>query len=181
MKRIIVFFETKNLKWGAYIIGFPLVVTTVIELLNVFGRKFVVPFPCALEAVECLMVVTTYFGVSLLAAEGGHVNVIIMTRNWSPAKQNFLDSMGNLFGAFIFFIWTWGAWRVAIKAISILEIRIGVFRFPIWPFRTAFAIGLSLLTIQLVINSIKFMSAALGRPLYIGGEKKPPVEDMLGI
>jgi len=47
------------------------------------------PVPCTVEAVEALMVVITYFGVSFVAAEGGHVNVPLMTQDF-PYRYRML-------------------------------------------------------------------------------------------
>ena len=173
MKRLIVTYE-KIFARGIFIIGIPLIIITIIETINAIGRKLFIPLPCTLEEVECLMVVSTYFAVSFVAAEGGHVNVPLMTLKLPLSVQTFLDSVANAFGTFIFGLWTWAAWLEAFKALRIMEIRIGVYWFPIWPFKILFAMGLTLLTIQLFINAVKFMSAALGHPIsVIMKEEKP--------
>ena len=41
-----------------------------------------------------------------------------------------------------------------------LEIRIGVYHFPIWVFKIFYALGLTLMFIQSVINAIRFISQA---------------------
>ena len=61
-----------------------------------------------------------------------------------------------------------GAWAEAIKAISILEMRIGVYRFPLWPFKTLYAVGMTFLVLQMIINTIKFMYLTSGRETYAG-------------
>jgi len=164
MERIIAIYE-KIFMRGIFVVGIPLIIITVIESINAIGRKLFMPLPCALESVESLMVISTYFGVSFVAKEGGHVNITMMTQRLPLSVQTFLDAVANLLGAFIFGIWTWGAWLRAFKALMIMEIRIGVFRFPIWPFKILFAIGLTMLTIQLIINTIKFVMMALSHPI----------------
>jgi TRAP-type mannitol/chloroaromatic compound transport system permease small subunit len=59
-----------------------------------------------------------------------------------------------------------GAWAQFVKSYRIMEIRTGVYRFPIWPFRLFFAVGLTMLTIQLIINAIKLTHVALGHTNY---------------
>ena len=49
-----------------------------------------------------------------------------------------------------------------------MEMRIGVYRFPLWPFKTLYAVGMTFLTIQLVINTIKYIYLSSGRESYAG-------------
>jgi len=176
MERLIVNFE-KIYARGFLFIGIPIVIITVIESLNAVGRKLLIPFPCAVESVESLMVVCTYLGVSAVAAEGGHVNVILMTRKLPQSVQTFIDGGVNFFATCIFGIWAYAAWVEAFKSLRIWEMRIGVFNFPLYPFKIVFAIGLTMLALQLFLNGIKFITAALGHPIVkITAEEKPLLE-----
>jgi TRAP-type C4-dicarboxylate transport system permease small subunit len=142
----------------------------IIETLNTIGRKIYVPFPCAVEAVESLLVISVYFGVSAVAMEGGHINVVMLTEKLSKPIQRWLDAICNFIGAIIFGFLGYAAWLGAIKALSIMEVRIGVYRFHVWPFRIFFAIGLTMLSIQLIINVIKHINTAIGKINYAGIE-----------
>ena len=73
MEKMIMLYEGKLEKWGIFLISAPLAVMTVIEVLNAVGRKLFMPFPCALESVESLLVISVYLGVSIVALEKGHV------------------------------------------------------------------------------------------------------------
>ena len=168
MERMIMVYEERFKRIGTFIIFSPLIVMTVIECLNAIGRKLYIPFPCALEAVESLLVTSVYFGVSIVALEGGHVNVTIMTRKLPVWVQHLFDALANLFATLAFGYLMTGAWAEAIKAISILEMRIGVYRFPLWPFKTLYAVGMTFLTIQLIINTIKYIYLTAGRESYAG-------------
>jgi TRAP-type mannitol/chloroaromatic compound transport system permease small subunit len=48
----------------------------------------------------------------------------------------------------------------------------GVYRFPLWPFKTLYATGLVLLTVQLAINTVKHLALARGRDSYAGLKKE---------
>jgi len=177
METMIVFYK-RIFARGIFFIGIPIIIITILETINAVGRKLFMPVPCTVEAVEALMVVITYFGVSFVAAEGGHVNVPLMTQRLPLPVQNALDGVANLFGTFIFALWTWAVWSGALKAVRIMEVRIGVFRFPIWPFKILFAVGLTMLTIQLFINAVKFFSAALGHPFVEEIKEGKPLLEM---
>ena len=59
-----------------------------------------------------------------------------------------------------------------------MEVRIGVLRFPIWPFKILFAVGLTMLAIQLFFNGVKFLSAALGHPFIKETKEEKPLLEM---
>ena len=171
MEKIIIVYEEKFKKWGVYVISAPLIVMTIIEVLNAIGRKLFLPFPCTIEAVESLLVISVYFGVSIVALEGGHVNVTLATERFPESVKHFLDAMANFLGALTFGYLAAGAWGEAYKSFGILEMRIGVYRFPLWPFKILFAVGLTFLTIQLVFNAIKIIHLSLGHTSYAGMDK----------
>jgi TRAP-type C4-dicarboxylate transport system permease small subunit len=171
MEKFIMAYEAKFSKYGIFLISAPLVLMTIIDTLNAIGRKLFIPFPCTLEAVESLLVISVYLGVSIVASEGGHVNVTITTDKLPPSVKYGLDAFANFMAAATFTFWCVGAWREAYKAISIMEIRIGVYRFPLWPFRVFFALGITMLTFQLVINAIRFFNKALGHTDYATPKK----------
>jgi TRAP-type C4-dicarboxylate transport system permease small subunit len=171
MEKLIMRYEKSVLKWAVPVMIFPILAMSVIETLNVLGRKLYVPFPCSVELVESLLVLCVYFGVSIVAMAGGHVSITLATEKFPQSVQKFLDAFANFLGVLIFGFLACGAWAQFVKAYRILEIRTGVYRFPIWPFRLFFAVGLTMLTIQLVINMIKLTHIALGHKNYADMEK----------
>ncbi|RPJ08645.1 MAG: TRAP transporter small permease [Deltaproteobacteria bacterium] len=174
MEKFIMAYEGKFAKYGIFVISTPLFLMTLIDTLNALGRKLFMPFPCCLEAVESLLVISVYLGVSIVAAEGGHVSVTITTQKLPQSVQYGMDAFANFLGALTFCFWGVGAWREAFKALSIMEMRIGVYRFPLWPFRLIFAFGVTMLTFQLVINMIRFANKALGRTDYATRKTEEP-------
>jgi len=168
MERLIVAYERGYRRIATYLVFVPLLAMTVIEFLNAIGRKLFIPFPTAIESVESLLVISVYFGVALIALEEGHVRVTLATQRMPPAARHLLDALGNLLAALVFGYLAAGAWGEAVRSISLLEFRLGVYRFPLWPFKTLFALGLALLTIQLILNTVKHVALALGRASYGG-------------
>ena len=168
MEKAIVFYEQKYKSIATYLIFVPLLLMTLIEFLNAIGRKLFVPFPGTVESVESLLVISVYFGVSLVALESGHVNVTIMTSRMSEGAQHTLDAIAHLLAALVFGYLMAGAWAEATESIKMLEFRMGVYRFPLWPFKTLYAFGLTLLAIQLILNAIKHAYLASGRASFAG-------------
>jgi TRAP-type C4-dicarboxylate transport system permease small subunit len=168
MERLIVAYERGYRAIATYLVFLPLLAMTLIEFLNAIGRKLFIPFPGTVESVESLLVVSVYFGVALVALEGGHVNVTIATGRLPSAARHLLDAAANVLAALVLGYFAAGAWAEAVRSIAMLEFRLGVYRFPLWPFKTLFATGLALLTIQLVLNTVKHLALAGGRESYAG-------------
>lgn len=177
MEKLIMAYEAFYRRFIPYLIAFPLVIMTVVIFINVFGRKLSMPFPVTVELVEALLVVSVYFGVALVALEGGHVNVTFATDNLSNRTRHFLDGMCNLLAAVAFIFLSFSAWSIAENSIKLMEYRLAVLRFPLWPFKTLFAFGLSLMALQLGINVIKAFYLAAGRETYAGISAMPKAED----
>jgi TRAP-type C4-dicarboxylate transport system permease small subunit len=157
MKSLIEAYERIYRKWIPGIIAVPLVLITIIVFFNAIGRKLGVPFPLTVESVEALIVVSVYFGVALVALEKGHVNVTFATEKLSPRSNEIIDGLGHIVAFLTFAFLTVSAWLIAADSIKILEYRLAVARFPLWPFKTLFAIGLTFMSIQLFFNAYKFL------------------------
>ena len=177
MEKIIENYEAFYRRFIPFLIAFPLVIMTVVIFINVVGRKLSMPFPVTVELVEALLVISVYFGVALVALEGGHVNVTFATDKLSPRTCFFLEGMGNALAAVAYIFLSLSAWSIAQASVQMLEYRLAVMRFPLWPFKLLFAAGLSLLAVQLVFNAIKAFFLASGRERYAGISAMPKAPD----
>lgn len=146
---------------GLFVACISLTFMMVLEVANAIGRKLLKPVPVTVETAESLMITTVFLGIAYVALYEGHTYVSMITRKLRPTIKRYIDALGHLVGAIIFFFLTIGAWKAGWVAMLQLEIRIGVIRFPIWIFRLFFAIGLTLFTLQLIFNTIKFLDQAL--------------------
>src|SRR5688500_11288034 len=131
MERLIVAYERGYRAIATYLVFVPLLAMTMIEFLNAIGRKLFIPFPGTIESVESLLVVSVYFGVALVALEGGHVNVTIATDRLPAAIRHLLDALANILAALIFGYLAAGAWAEAARAVALREHRRGGYRSPI--------------------------------------------------
>lgn len=138
-----------------------LTIMLILEVANAIGRKILKPVPVTLETAESLMITTIFLSIAYVALNEEHTYVSLITRKMRPTTKRYIDTLGHLVGALIFLFLAIGAWKAGWASMLQLEIRIGVIRFPIWIFRLFFAIGLSLFTLQLIFNTIKFLDQAL--------------------
>ena len=157
MKDLIETYERIYRRFIPAVIAVPLAIMTIIVFFNAIGRKIGTPFPLTVEAVEALIVVSVYFGVALVALEKGHVNVTFATEKLSPTVNRLIDGLGHLVAFATFAYLSVSAWFIAIESIRIMEYRLAVARFPLWPFKTLFALGLTFMSIQLFFNAYKFL------------------------
>jgi TRAP-type C4-dicarboxylate transport system permease small subunit len=94
-----------------------------------------------------------------------------------PARgRHALDAAAHLIAAAVFAYLAAGAWNEALQSIALLEYRIGVYRFPLWPFKTLYALGMTLLVVQLTINFIKHGYLAAGRATFAGLKRESDAE-----
>jgi len=157
MKDLIETYERIYRRFIPAVIAVPLALMTIIVFFNAIGRKIGTPFPLTVESVEALIVVSVYFGVALVALEKGHVNVTFATEKLSPTVNRLIDGLGHLVAFATFAYLSVSAWFIAIESIKIMEYRLAVARFPLWPFKTLFALGLTFMSIQLFFNAYKFL------------------------
>jgi TRAP-type C4-dicarboxylate transport system permease small subunit len=160
MKKFVAFFEGRIERIGLVLAGFSIAAMMIIEFLNAIGRKLYMPFPCTLETAESLMITTVFLGIGVVALTEEHTQVTIITRKMPKSVKRYLDAAAYLFAAGLFGFLTLGAWPIAWDSTLMLEIRIGVYHFPIWVFKIFYALGLTLMFIQSVINAIRFISQA---------------------
>ncbi|NBY72265.1 MAG: TRAP transporter small permease [Betaproteobacteria bacterium] len=177
MEKLIQAYEGFYRRFIPYLIAVPLVIMTVVIFINVIGRKLSIPFPVTVELVEALLVVSVYFGVALVALEGGHVNVTFATEKFSLRTKFFIEGLGHLLAAGAFVFLSVSAWTIAQASISVWEYRLAVLRFPLWPFKVLFAFGLTLMAVQLVFNAIKAFYLSSGRESYAGITSMPQAPD----
>jgi TRAP-type C4-dicarboxylate transport system permease small subunit len=116
--------------------------------------------------VESLLVIVVYFGVAIVAMERGHVEVDLIARKLPQSIQKHLSTLSDLVGIGTFGFLTCGAWVEAFRAVAIMEVRVGIYRFPVWIFKVLFAVGLTFFTIQLVLNLVKSIHVSLGKNSY---------------
>jgi TRAP-type C4-dicarboxylate transport system permease small subunit len=160
MKKIFSFFEGPVAKFEVVLAAVSMVIVMIAQFINAFGRKLYMPFPCTLELAESLMIVIVFLGIGYVALAEEHTQVTIVTRRMRPSVKRYLDAAAYLFATVIFGILAYGAWPIAWWSAFSQEIRIGVYDFPVWLFRIFFALGLSMMTLRCLSNTIKFFRQA---------------------
>jgi TRAP-type C4-dicarboxylate transport system permease small subunit len=135
--------------------GISLFVMMVMMTAHILGRKVGHPVPGAFEASEQLMVIVFAFPMAEVGLRKNHILFELVVRALSKKVQTILGILAHAVGLILFAPLTWKAWQVAWKNFSMGEYRQGVIDFPIWPFRVALAVGLSVFVVQMVISLVR--------------------------
>ena len=135
--------------------GISLFVMMVMMTAHILGRKVGHPVPGAFEASEQLMVIVFSFPMAQIGLRKNHILFELVVRALSKKAQAILGILTHAVGLILFAPLTWKAWQVAWKNFSMGEYRQGVIDFPIWPFRIALAVGLSVFVVQMVISLVR--------------------------
>jgi len=130
-------------------------VMMVLVVANVIGRYlFNKPITGAFEITESLLVVIIMLGLALTQYHDGHIRVTILTRRMPPWWARFAKICALIIGA-VFFSWcAYASWEFAYQSYSFNEQEWGTITFPLYPFKFVVFLGVVLLTIQFVLDTI---------------------------
>ncbi len=136
-------------KAGGVLAGIAILIMMIIGAADVIGLLFFAyPMPGAFEFTESLLVATVFLALALAQARRQHVRVEIFLNLMPHGLRRGVEMIGHLFTAGIFAIICWVSWLVALGSIQIGEFSSGIIQFPVWPARTALALGATLMTLQ---------------------------------
>jgi TRAP-type C4-dicarboxylate transport system permease small subunit len=127
----------------------------VLVVANVIGRYlFNAPITGAFEITESLLVVVIMLGLGLTQYHDGHIRVTILTRRMPPAWARLAKICALLLGA-VFFAWcAYASWKFAYESYSFNEQEWGTITFPLYPFKFVVFLGVVLLGIQFLLDTI---------------------------
>ena len=127
----------------------------ILVVANVLGRYlFNAPITGAFEVTESLLVIIIMLGLALTQYHDGHIRVTILTRRLPHALARFAKICSLMLGA-VFFVWcAYASWKFAYQSYSFNEQEWGAVTFPLYPFKFVVFVGVVLLTIQFVLDTI---------------------------
>lgn len=109
------------------------------------------------ESSEILLVATVFLGLAMMQAEGRNVATHIVVDRLGPRTRRAL-AIGTTIVSLLFTTsLAWSAVDRAIESIASGEYRFGLVPVPLWPGRTAMAIGSVLLALQLVRQLVRLL------------------------
>jgi len=111
-----------------------------------------------------LLAASIFLAWPLVQRERSHITVDLFTArapDWFVRTGRVLSA---LCGLLLFGLIAWGAWMLALNSVSIREVSPDTSGYPIWPWKLACAVGVSL-TVAIVLGQ----SVTSVRELFRGG------------
>jgi len=144
----------KLIKVCAIISTIAIVIIMLLNVADTLLRWFEVPVYGVFESNGLLVGINLFLGLAMVQYDKKHVKVDILGRykwKWLSYVRSFVPTVVGV----MFFGWlTYICWGKLFEAIAAHEIIQGAVHFPLWPLKAAFAFGMLLLTIQLIIDLI---------------------------
>lgn len=132
-----------------------LVVMTGLTTVSVFGRYFFgAPIPDDLILSEHLMVVLVFLPMAAVQAAREHVFVTIFTDWMDDRPKVIMETIGTAVGFVIFTIITCAVFTDARQAWEVGAYSEGQLELPETPARFSIFIGLALLSVRLLIDTV---------------------------
>jgi len=170
-------FERLYRGYGRLVTGFAILaglITFAIMWLidaNALTRKFLnAPVQGSFELTEAGLVLIVFLSLAFTQYRRGHIRVTLLTRHLPTGIQHGLYILVLLVGA-LFFAWcTYAAYGNAVRSFELNEQEWGVIQLPIWPVKSAIALGTALIALQYLLDAIRHFFVASGSLPPVGDE-----------
>lgn len=129
---------------GMFFIAF--ISTADVVFYLVLGR----PFAGANESVEVALAVSVAMTLAYTQYRRQHIVVDVVVQYFSRVGKRISLVCELLVGLFCMGLIAWRAWVLAIESTQIREAASSLYSFPIYPWKIAFAIGLTLASLEFV-------------------------------
>lgn len=144
-----------------YVASTILVAMTLLITVDTLFRYFLHrPIVGVLEITEYIfMVAIVYFSLSYTSREQGHIRVDFLSRLLPNVMQKVNEIIFNLVATVMFVIIGYLAWNQTTNALRIKQLSTGAIEFPMAPAYMIVVIGCFILSIRLLFETIKKLSA----------------------
>ena len=124
----------------------------VLVVANVIRRLPWESIPGTLEITQALLVVLTVMLLAHTQARRGHVRVEFVTNRLPAQTQRVLSLFTLLLALGFTVLLAWQGWNMGLVALQVRDAS-GTFPYmPYYPFKLIFAIGVSMLCLQLIVD-----------------------------
>ena len=129
----------------------------VIAAADVVGTLFSVPISGAFEFVAMLMVLVVFLALPDAEYRDQHIAVDLVTARLRPRGKHILAIVNGLIALVFFGAMAWQGWKLFFDSWAIREYSGGAVRFPIYPAKALFAIGVSVSVLVIVVKLIRLL------------------------
>ncbi|MFA7428672.1 MAG: TRAP transporter small permease [Rhodospirillaceae bacterium] len=139
--------------------GLAILVITLTVIIDVALRAlFNAPLHGATEFSTLLMIGLVYLGLASVQASKANFRVEVLLMLLPAGGRRFLDAVTTLLAAAAIGVLTWHTAHEAWASVLRQEMSFGAVVFPVWPARVVIAMGLLMLLLQFVIDTIRLVA-----------------------
>jgi TRAP-type transport system small permease protein len=148
--------------WAAALAGVGVLVMMLLGGIDVVTTKMLDwPIPGAYELTETMMVGSVFLALALSQREKRQIRVELFTERFSERWRRVFDAVADLCSLVVYGLIAWFGVRLAWTSISVGEFSSGLIQLPLWPAKTALALGALLMCAQCASNLVVNLRAAM--------------------
>lgn len=130
-------------------------ITMFMVTANVVGRYlFDRPFNGAFGYTESLLTVMIFFSLALTQHHRGHIKVVFLIQRMPAHLRRITQTLISTLSAIFFVLASYATFLFAYESYSIGEEVFDSVTYPIYPIKICVFIGLSLLSIQYILDAL---------------------------
>jgi TRAP-type C4-dicarboxylate transport system permease small subunit len=149
---------------GGNIAAYSVLAMTLIVTGDVIARwLFGSPTPWAMESAGYLLVIATPMALAYTLKVGGHIRVPILVNRLPEAVQHWLRVVTSILGLGYCGILSQLTWKQALASVKFGTTSGTSIDVILWPFQMVIPLGLSLISLLLVLNIYNETRVALGK------------------
>ena len=143
----------KGLAWAA---GSLIIVMIVLVCLDIVTRFLSRPVHGVIEAVQLIMVVTIFLGLSYCQKQRRHIRIMLLSERLPAGSRRVLDIVTSVLALASLLALAAYSGKQALWAFYIKDVTMGgLVEFPLWPSKVAVSFGVSILCMRMFVQIIQ--------------------------
>ena len=168
--------ETCSQKWPDRIHSLAFTISSKLVILCLFAMIVIVVYdivsrtlfkagiPGTVEINEYLLIIVGFMGITMANRLGGHITVDLLYNKIPPSFQPIIDCLNNIILLGFSIVFLYAGFEKAVSAYTAGETNwFGPHVLPVWYFRWTVPISFFLLSVQLLLEIIRFGVAYIDR------------------
>ncbi len=132
-------------------------------MAEVMARNiFESPILGASEIAIYLYVTAAYWGFSYTQKEKGHICVELLYDRLGAQAKRVVDVISCVLGDILLVFFTFFTWKMFTNSWAVKEIQLTAMKMPVYLLKFAVAVGVTIMLVQLIIDTVDAVKAAAG-------------------
>ncbi|WP_066048446.1 TRAP transporter small permease [Robertmurraya korlensis] len=135
---------------GVTVIFAMFLVTVDVIMRNFFNK----PIAGVIEIMNIALIIIVSLGFSYVQGKKENIIIEIFTNRLPRFYRNIFDLLGFLIGLLVMSVITWKCGSNVLTSFTVHEHTMGLIKIPLWPSKALLAIGMAVLSIRLLLDSL---------------------------